>query len=85
MENKKKNKGSQKKQFLAVDVWRSQFGVISVKAIYEIFSAKFGVDQSKIRDYSFTHCVNALRRLEDPTYKDPVNKSHSDVEFVGEF
>ena len=85
MENKKKNKGSQKKQFVAVDVWRSQFGVISVKAIYEIFSAKFNVDPSKLRDFTFSHCVNSLRRLEDPTYKDPINKSNSDFDFVGEF
>ena len=60
-----------KKRFIAVDVWRSKFGPISVKAIYDIYAQKFNVEYYNMKKYSFQHCINALRKLEDPSYISP--------------
>jgi hypothetical protein len=68
------NKGK-KKGFLDVDVWQSNFGPVSVKAIYSIFADKFGIKSDAKEKHTFSHCVNSLRRLEDPYYKDPVDLS----------
>lgn len=69
MANNKKRKT--RKRFIAVDVWRSEFGPVSTGAIHDVFAQKFNVEPHNARKYSFSHCVNALRRLEDPDYKDP--------------
>ena len=66
-EKKQKNKKPRKK-FLAVDVWRSKFGPTSVRAIYDVYATAFNVEIHNIKDYSFSHCVNALRKLENPNY-----------------
>ena len=58
-----------RKKFLEVDVWQKQFGIVSVKAIFDIYSQKFKDDEGK--KISFSHCVNSLRKLEDPNYKVP--------------
>lgn len=58
-----------KKRFLQVDVWQRAFGEVSVKAIYDIYSQKFNVEPRNMRKYQFPHCVNALRKLEDPEYE----------------
>ena len=74
MDNKvKASKGKKKarKRFIAVDVWRSQFGPVSERAIYDIYSQKFNVEIYNMKKYSFSHCLNALRLLEDPTYTAP--------------
>lgn len=60
-----------KKRFLQVDIWQKQFGEVSVKAIYDIYSQKFNVEPRNMRKYSFPHCVNALRKLENPDYIPP--------------
>lgn len=70
MAKNKKNKRSSKR-FLAVDVWRSEFGPISVKAIHDVYSQKFNVDPQNMNNYSFSKCVDALRKLEDPEYVSP--------------
>ena len=67
-ENKQKIRKPRKK-FLAVDVWRSHFGPTSVRAVYDVYSTKFRVEIHNIKDYSFSHCVNALRKLENPNYE----------------
>lgn len=73
MENSKpvRKKKKARKKFIAVDVWRSQFGPVSERAIYDIYAQKFNVELHNMRKYSFPHCVNALRKLEDPTYEAP--------------
>ena len=70
MENKvNKKKGKVRKRFVAVNVWQAQFGPVSERAIYDIYSQKFNVELYNMKKYSFPHCVNALRKLEDPTYQ----------------
>lgn len=71
--NKKKSRT--KRRFVGVDVWRSQFGPVSVRAIFDIYSQKFNVEQHNMKNYSFQHCVNALRKLEDPNYKSSTSQS----------
>lgn len=58
-----------KRRFLEVDVWQKEFGEMSVKAIYCIYSQKFNIEPRDMKKYSFSHCVNALRKLENPDYK----------------
>lgn len=60
-----------KKRFLQVDVWQKTFGEVSVKAIYDVYSQKFNVEPKNMKKYSFPHCVNALRKLENPDYEPP--------------
>jgi len=69
---KKRNKKN-RKRFIGVDVWRSQFGAVSVRAIFDVYSQKFNVEIHNMKNYSFSHCVNALRLLEDPEYKAPTD------------
>lgn len=68
-------KPRQRRKFLAVDVWQTQFGPVSETAIYDVYSTKFKVEQHNMKNYTFSHCVNALRKLEDPDYVAPVNSS----------
>lgn len=73
---KKKNK----KRFRAVDVWRTSFGPISVKAVFDVYSQKFNVEPREMsnRKYTFSYCINKLRLLDDPDYKEPENQiSHN--------
>lgn len=65
-----KNRRS-KKRFLQVDVWQKTFGEVSVKAIYDVYSQKFNVEPKNMKKYSFPHCVNALRKLENLDYEPP--------------
>lgn len=67
--NKKKKR--QRKKFLAVDIWQKKFGPISEKAVYDVFQQKFNIEPHNMRKYSFPHCVNALRKLENPDYVAP--------------
>ena len=76
MENKSKSAPKKKrarKRFVAVNVWQTQFGPVSERAVYDIYSQKFNVELYNMKKYSFPHCVNALRKLEDPTYQAPGN------------
>tara|TARA_R110000772_G_scaffold101363_1_gene201814 strand:+ start:23 stop:373 length:351 start_codon:yes stop_codon:yes gene_type:complete len=77
----KKRPKKARRKFLEVDVWRSQFGPVSEKAVYDVFSTKFNIESYNMKRYSFSHCLNALRRLEDPTYVDPVD---TNLEELGE-
>ncbi len=63
-----------KKNFLEVDVWQTKFGEVSVKAIFNIYSQKFNVKPYNMKNVEFSHCVNSLRKLEDPEYTIPVYK-----------
>jgi len=68
IETQKTRKSKKKKKLLYVDVWQREFGQISVRAVFEIYARMFEVEKEDMRKYSFTHCVNALRKLEDPDY-----------------
>lgn len=70
---KKKNKKTRRK-FLAVDVWRSRFGPVSVRAVYDVFQAKKKIETHNLRNFSFSDCVNYLRGLEDENYVAPKNQ-----------
>jgi hypothetical protein len=76
----KEAKQVNKKKFLEVDVWRSQFGQVSVRAIYDVFSTAFGIEPQNMKKYTLSQCINALRRLEDPDYEAPTDQSISLVE-----
>ena len=66
---KVKNRSQRKiRRIIAVDVWRSSFGEHSVNAIYKLHAQLFEIDRADMRKYTFAHCVDALRSLEDPTY-----------------
>lgn len=60
-----------RKKFLEVDVWRAEFGPVSERAIYDIFSQKFNIEPHNMQKYSFQHCVNSLRKLENSDYVMP--------------
>jgi len=60
-----------RKKFIDVDVWRSQFGPVSVRAIYEVYAQTFGVEIHNMKRYSLSQCINALRKVEDPDYEEP--------------
>ena len=62
-------KAKARKGFREVDVWQSEFGQVSERAVYDVFALKFNVEKSKMSKYSFSHCVEALRKLEDPDYE----------------
>lgn len=59
-------KKAPRKRFVAVDVYQSKFGPVSERAVYDVYSQRFGVELYKMKKYSFQHCVKALRGLEDP-------------------
>lgn len=66
-----KRKKKVRKKFLAVDVWKKEFGPVAVRAVYDVFQTKFNIESHNMRKYSFSHCVNELRALEDEDYVKP--------------
>jgi len=60
--------------FTAVNPWMTQFSPIAERAVYDVFVEKSGINPQNVRKYSFSHCVNFLRRLEDPEYKNPTDQ-----------
>lgn len=72
-------KPAKSKGYIAVDVWRKQFGRISESAIKFIYQEKFGISDENMKKKDFSEMVNALRRLEDPDYTAPTDKSISKV------
>lgn len=64
---KSTNKKQPRKRFVAVDVYQSKFGPVSERAVYDVYSQRFGVELYKMKKFSFQHCVKALRDLNDPT------------------
>lgn len=73
--SKKRTNKKPRKRFVAVSVWQKKFGPVSERAIYDIYSQKFNVELHNMKKYSFSHCVNALRLLEDPAYIAPTDVS----------
>lgn len=67
----KVKKKKARRKFTDVDVWQKEFGSISVRAVFDVFSTKFKVETHNMKNYSFSDCVNALRKLEDPDYIAP--------------
>lgn len=72
-ERKKINRSGNRRieRIIAVDVWRPTFGEHSVNAIYKLHAELFKIKREDMRKYSFTHCVDAIRLLEDPNYIPP--------------
>tara|TARA_R110000737_G_scaffold310193_1_gene318763 strand:- start:860 stop:1114 length:255 start_codon:yes stop_codon:yes gene_type:complete len=64
--NKTNKKKQPRKRFVAVDVYQSKFGPVSERAVYDVYSQRFGVALYNMKKYSFQHCVKALRNLYDP-------------------
>ena len=58
-----------RKSFAQVDAFQTHFGAISVTAIYDVFQKEFKIEKSKLRNFSFSHCVEKLRELQDSEYK----------------
>lgn len=79
MDNKKQSfkRKTTRKRFVAVDVWQTHFGPVSERAVYDIYSQKFNVELRNMKKYSFPHCINALRKLEDPDYIAPTYGSRN--------
>lgn len=55
-------------RYTHVDVWSKTFGPIAVAAVFDVYSQKMSVPYSDAKRLNFTHCVEILRKLEDPTY-----------------
>lgn len=76
-------KKKQGKHFLkgaiAVDVFQTHFGKISERAIYTVYAKTFGVNDKNMETKTFSECVNALRRHQDPDYTNPTDQSVSAV------
>lgn len=70
-----KKRKKQRQRFLQVDVWRSEFGPVSVRAIYDVFQQKKGIETHNLKNHSFSECVNFLRMLEDENYIPPKDQS----------
>lgn len=66
---KQENKKKSRKQFLQVDPFQVYFGAISVVAVYDVFQRTFKIEKHKMKNYSFSHCVEELRKMQDPEYK----------------
>jgi hypothetical protein len=75
---KRKTKKPRRK-FIAVDVWKSEFGPTSVRAVFDVYSTLFKIEQYNMKNHSFSKCVNALRRSEDPTYENPKDIGYDDI------
>lgn len=75
VDQSKKKKRKPRKRFLQVDVWQTQFGPVSERAVYDIFAQRFNVELHNMKKYSFPDCVNALRKLENPDYMAPTYAS----------
>lgn len=69
MADKKTATPRKRKLFLAVDVWRTYFGAVSVTAIYDVYMTAFNIQPHNMKHHSFSKCVESLRKLEDPDYQ----------------
>lgn len=67
-----------RKRFTDVDVWKTEFGQIATRAVYDVFSQKFNIEKKQMNKYSFSQCLNALRKLEDPNYEEPKDQKRDD-------
>tara|TARA_R110000796_G_scaffold173075_3_gene290034 strand:- start:541 stop:816 length:276 start_codon:yes stop_codon:yes gene_type:complete len=62
----KPKKKQPRKNFVAVDVYQARFGIVSERAVYDVYADRFKVQKHNMKKYSFQHCVKALRNLNDP-------------------
>ncbi len=73
--NNKRRKKRTRRPFLAVDIWMKEFSPMAERAVYDVYAAEFKMELHNVRQKkSFSDCVNALRKLEDPTYEYPKNQ-----------
>lgn len=68
-----------KRRFSGVDVWRSSFGEVSSKAIFELYRQHSQCTQTEFESTSFRSMVDYLRKYEDPSYvsKDLITTSNT--------
>ena len=62
------NKERKKNRFISVDVWRSSFGDISVKAIFELYRTHSGCTSEQFKKTKMRDMVDYLRKLDNPDY-----------------
>lgn len=55
-------------RYKGVNVWKTKFGTTAVAAVFDIYSQRFDIPLREARRLDFNHCVDALRKLEDPSY-----------------
>lgn len=65
----------ERRKFTQVDVWQSTFGVVSVKAVSDVYSTHFGLTDKEMKGLrlKFSDMLTKLRRLEDPSYMPAVD------------
>lgn len=76
MLKKKEKKKKKIVRYLEVNLWQKEFSENSEKAIFSIYAEKFNVSKKNISRYSFSHCLNSLRKLEDNSYVASIQQSH---------
>lgn len=55
----------------SVDIWASSFGEVAEAGIIALYAKTFGVSRKNMHKYEFRHCVNSLRKRENPDYEIP--------------
>lgn len=55
-------------KYTDVNVWAKTFGPIAVAAVFDVYSQRMKVPYANAKKLNFTHCVEALRKLEDIDY-----------------
>ena len=57
-----------RRRYKQVNVWKSTFGPIAVVAVFDVYAQAFNITFKEARKLQFTHCLELLRKLEDPSY-----------------
>ena len=55
-------------RFKGVDVFRTYFGSVSEAAVFDVYSQTQGVSVSEAKRKTFHHCVETLRKIQNPDY-----------------
>lgn len=71
------DKPARKREYIAVDVWRTHFGRMSVEAVKFIFQKKFDISNENMKKKDFSEMINRLRSDENPDYIPPTDQSIS--------
>ena len=64
------NKKKERRLFIDVDPFRSQFGPVSEQAIYDVYRSTFKIENRNMHKHSFQKCVTALRRYKTQQQKE---------------
>ena len=77
---RKTNNGSP--GFLDVDVFRTEFGIVSEKAIYSVFQKTFNIPMREMYKYKFQECVKRLRDFKQPGWNKGGLKNNSTIKII---